>query len=298
MNLKSIYICVPSYAAHGPQAVYGFVNSVKALAEKYGFSVELSPLLSVYRRRKSSHDKDLRREDIQTAFKHDLIIPFYAGYGAIDLAPLVLDMLSTAKRHPLLCGFSDVSVFHACWAIKGNERSFYGKLPVDISAPSRECASLSAWLESKQLTYSNDIEAGVKVVREGTAYGICYATNLRILSSLVGTPFFPCLTNCILAIEDYGLKPYLIDLAFFQLYHAGVLSGVVAIIAGEFGIDDTYLPYGSLTVEEILIKWAHILDIPVLSHFPFGHQEDSYGFPCATKAQIKCFDNGKWELII
>ena len=55
-----------------------------------------------------------------------------------------------------------------------------------------------------------------------------------MLTSLLGTPYFPEVKGGILFLEDVAEHPYRIERMLTQLLHAGVLTRQKAIVLGQF----------------------------------------------------------------
>ncbi len=58
--------------------------------------------------------------------------------------------------------------------------------------------------------------------------------NLTVLTTLLGTPYFPDIKGGILFLEDVGEHPYRIERRLTQLLYAGVLARQKAIVLGQF----------------------------------------------------------------
>jgi muramoyltetrapeptide carboxypeptidase len=58
--------------------------------------------------------------------------------------------------------------------------------------------------------------------------------NLTVLTSLLGTPYFPQVQGGVLFLEDVGEHPYRVERMLTQWLHAGVLARQKAVIFGQF----------------------------------------------------------------
>ena len=67
-------------------------------------------------------------------------------------------------------------------------------------------------------------------VKDATLWG----GNLTVLTSLLGTPYFPQVKGGVLFLEDVGEHPYRVERMLTQLLHAGVLSQQKAVLMGQF----------------------------------------------------------------
>jgi len=110
--------------------------------------------------------------------------------------------------------------------------------------------------------------------------------NLSVLTSMVGTPYFPEVKNGLLFLEDVAEHPYRIERMLTQLLHAGVLGKQKAIILGQF---NRY----QLTPHDKGFKLASVVDwlrtqvkVPVLTGLPFGHVPTKVLLPVGRQVQL------------
>ncbi len=68
----------------------------------------------------------------------------------------------------------------------------------------------------------------------GKVDGIVTGGCLSNLVSLIGTPYFPNVSNRILLLEDVGERPYRLDRMFWQLKQAGVFGCIKGLLLGQF----------------------------------------------------------------
>lgn len=110
--------------------------------------------------------------------------------------------------------------------------------------------------------------------------------NLTVLSSLVGTPYFPAISGGILFLEDVAEHPYRIERMLTQLLHAGALKAQKAIVLGQF------TEY-QLTSHDKGFKFQSVVDwlrsqvkIPVLTNLPFGHVQTKVLLPVGASVDL------------
>ena len=100
---------------------------------------------------------------------------------------------------------------------------------------------------------------------------LLWGGNLAVMTSLLGTPYFPEVKNGILFLEDVGEHPYRIERMLSQLLHAGVLAKQKAVVLGQFTqykLTAHDRGYKLLSV----VNWLRsCLKVPVLTGLPFGH---------------------------
>jgi hypothetical protein len=77
---------------------------------------------------------------------------------------------------------------------------------------------------------ARDAELKFKPVQDAVLWG----GNLCVLTSLLGTPYFPVVDKGVLFIEDTNEHPYRVERMLDQLKLAGVLARQKAIVFGQF----------------------------------------------------------------
>ena len=128
-------------------------------------------------------------------------------------------------------------------------------------------------------------------VKSATLWG----GNLAVLTSLLGTPYFPEIRGGVLFLEDVNEHPFRIERLLTQLLHAGVLAGQKAIVLGQFtGFQLT--PHDRGFGLRNVVKWLRAeLRIPVFTGLPFGHVETKVLLPVG--AQVSLSVEGRDALI-
>ena len=95
--------------------------------------------------------------------------------------------------------------------------------------------------------------------------------NLSVLTSLLGTPYFPEVKGGILFLEDVGEHPYRIERMLTQLLHAGVLARQKAIVLGQF-TEFKLTPHDRGYRLNSVWSWLRRqVKVPVLTNLPYGH---------------------------
>ncbi len=110
--------------------------------------------------------------------------------------------------------------------------------------------------------------------------------NLCVLTSLLGSAYFPEIDDGILFLEDVGEHPYRVERMLTQLLHAGVLARQKAVLLGQFteyklGSHDRGFKLASV------IEWLRTkLDVPVITNLPYGHVQTKVLLPVGKKADL------------
>lgn len=127
--------------------------------------------------------------------------------------------------------------------------------------------------------------------------GMLWGGNLTVLTSLIGTPYFPSVhqyLNGILFLEDVNEHPYRIERMLMQLLDSGVLAKQSAIVMGGFSayrLYDNDRGY-SLQAAFDVIRNRLPKSIPILTDLPFGHQPNKLTLPVGVVAQIEANNAG------
>ncbi len=110
--------------------------------------------------------------------------------------------------------------------------------------------------------------------------------NLSVLTSLLGTPFWPKVKGGVLFLEDVGEHPYKIERMLTQLLHAGVLAQQKAIVLGQF-TSFKLVPHDKGFKLATVVAWLRSqLSVPVLTGLPFGHVPTKVLMPVGAKVDL------------
>ena len=121
--------------------------------------------------------------------------------------------------------------------------------------------------------------------------------NLTVLTSLLGTPYFPQIKGGVLFLEDVGEHPYRIERMLQTLYLAGILSKQRAIVFGNFRMGTIRDAYdSSYDFSGVLNTIQRVAKVPVLTGFPFGHIANKATFPLGAHAKIRSSGNGGYSV--
>ena len=158
-------------------------------------------------------------EDLMRFFADPEIRAVFAaagGFGAQYLLPL-LDYDLIRKNPKPLIGFSDTTALQAGILARTGNVCYAGiLLKYDFGRGATvHPYTAESFLRAMDGRFE-DIRGGT-VVNPGTAEGRLVGTNLCVLQSLAGTPYYPDLTDTILLLEDVDEKSYRIERMLLQL---------------------------------------------------------------------------------
>ena len=122
------------------------------------------------------------------------------------------------------------------------------------------------------------------------SYGIhdsvLWGGNLTVLTSLLGTPYFPDIKGGILFLEDIAEHPYRIERMLTQLLHAGVLARQKAVLMGQF-TDFKLVSHDRGFKMQTVIDWVRPkIKAPVLTNLPYGHVQTKVLLPVGAKVDL------------
>ena len=117
--------------------------------------------------------------------------------------------------------------------------------------------------------------------------GMLWGGNLSVLTSMLGTPYFPQIDKGVLFLEDVGEHPYRIERMLTQLLHAGVLARQKAVVLGQF------TGFKLVPTHDKGFKLATVVDwlrnqvkTPVLTGLPFGHVPTKVLLPVGARVDL------------
>jgi muramoyltetrapeptide carboxypeptidase len=142
----------------------------------------------------------------------------------------------------------------------------------------------AGWRTPQQTTVARDTETAP--LEWKIRHALLWGGNLTLVTSLLGTPFFPEVRGGILFLEDVGEHPYRIERMLTQLLHSGVLARQKAVLLGRFtefklGAHDRGFKLASVT------QWLREkIKAPVLTNLPYGHVQTKVMLPVGAKVDL------------
>lgn len=134
-----------------------------------------------------------------------------------------------------------------------------------------------------------DLKAHPVLAREdgwGADKATLWGGNLTVLTSLLGTPYFPDIKGGVLFLEDVNEHPYRIERMLTQLLHAGVLGRQKAVLLGRF-TDYKPSPLDKGYKLQSVVDWLRTqIKAPVLTGLPFGHVPTKVLLPVGETVQL------------
>lgn len=211
----------------------------------------------------------------------DAILAVRGGHGALRIVDK-LDMKLVRRASKPIIGFSDVTTFHLAWAgagVPSLHACMVGALGRDTSIRSEWLHAVEAHFHEAPITLN-----GLDIWRDGTATGTLHGGNLRVIASLVGTPYMPSFDGAILLLEDVGERAYRIDRLLTALRLHDVFARVAGVVLGDF---HECHPSDGVSCEEVLQSFFEASPFPVLAALPVGHGARNTALPLGRMAQIQ-----------
>ncbi|HZW39286.1 MAG TPA: LD-carboxypeptidase [Ignavibacteriaceae bacterium] len=284
--------------ASTPNDLTRIQKGVKYL-ESLGYRTEVGKNVGKYYGYLAGRDEE-RIEDIHYMFgKREIraIFCLRGGYGT----PRLLDKLdyNLIKKHPkIFVGYSDITALQMAFFKKARLVSFAGPM-VAVDFHSEERSKYTEELFWRLVT--SDKKGGhiefpnnekLEVIRKGSAKGKILGGNLALLTSMMGTEYFPDLKDKVLMLEDTGEAPYRLDRMLNQLKLAGILKNANGVMLGAFTECVEKDPETkTLTLGEIIEHYFCNLKAPIVYNFQHGHIKDNITIPWGIEVHFNALKN-------
>ncbi len=242
-----------------------------SILEKRGFAVKVHAQ-NFFTDNQSAGNAAQRALALMEVFsdpKIDAVMAARGGNRSMHILPL-LD-LGFIKNNPKpFVGFSDstalINAFYAKCGITG----FHGPTLSRVAkGQAFEIDQMIAALQGKPCVIDCDT---AQTLHGGVASGPMIGGNLSMIAALCGTPYMPNANGAILFIEDIGDQLSRFDRMLAQLRLCGVFDNLAGLVIGRIipEGDSSVTPFG-FTVDDIVAEHIRGLNIPVITHAPFGH---------------------------
>ena len=290
-SMAHIYIFSPSSAVRDKAA---FRRGLRRLqAQGHQVEVDEAALASHMR---FAGDDEQRIAAIGRAASSgaDVALISRGGYGITRILP-ALPYIAIAKaidKGMQFVGLSDFTAFNQAVFSKTGRITWQGPaLGADFGTPAEPDDIMQACFDDLLLEQGEGtgwqrpaLESDSRVtVKDATLWG----GNLTVLTSLLGTPYFPQIKAGVLFLEDVGEHPYRIERMLTQLLHAGVLAQQKAVVMGKFSnykLVPTHDKGFKLTT---VVSWLRSqIKAPVLTGLPFGHVATKVLLPVGAKVDL------------
>lgn len=304
---KHIYLYSPSGAVRDKAAFRRGVRRLQALGHEV--EVDVDALASHLR---FAGDDDTRVAAISRAAASgaDIALISRGGYGITRILPRIdykaLDRASA--RGTRFVGLSDFTALQTATLAKRGTTTWAGPaLCADFGVPDEpddimlDCfndlveqrGEGAGWRMRAGRRGSSALEKGAAEPLTASATADFYTKssmlwggNLAVLTSLLGTPYFPDVRGGVLFLEDVNEQAYRVERMLTQLLHAGVLARQKAIVLGQFTEAPTSAHDRGFKLQSV-VQWLRSqLRIPVFTDLPFGHVATKVLLPVGSNVSL------------
>jgi muramoyltetrapeptide carboxypeptidase len=220
-----------------------------------------------------------------------IVMALRGSYGISRILPEI-DFTAMADSGKLFVGYSDFTAFHMGLLAKTGRASFAGPMICDdfIREEPVEFTLQQCWdcLRGPSHLVTATAQDNPRVDLEGRLWG----GNLTMLTSLLGTPYFPQIDHGILFVEDVNEHPYRVERMLLQLLHAGVVKRQRAVLLGDFSLYKLGPNENGYDFDAMLAYIRARLPVPVLTGLEFGHQRRRVTLPVGARARLSSTDDG------
>ncbi|PIY28295.1 MAG: LD-carboxypeptidase [Comamonadaceae bacterium CG_4_10_14_3_um_filter_60_42] len=292
---KHIYIYSPSGAVRDKAAFKRGLARLQAL----GHEVEVDPdALTSYQRFAGDDATRLAAIHRAAASKADVALISRGGYGLTRILPGIQykQVAKAVAQGMQFVGISDFTAFQnallaqmgaVTWAgpalcegfgVKGESDDIMEDCFNDLLLGQGEG---TGWRQHRK----PDIMAS-----DAPAFDLKNATlwggNLTVLTSLLGTPYFPQIKGGVLFLEDVAEHPYRIERMLTQLLHAGVLARQKAVVLGQFTEFKLVAHDRGFKLQSVM-DWLHQqIKVPLLTNLPYGHVATKVLLPVGASVDL------------
>ncbi len=274
---KHIYIFSPSSAVRDKVAFRRGVKRLQAL----GHEVEVDEAaLAVHQRFAGDDATRLAAIARAAASGADVAMTTRGGYGLtriLDDIPY-RDIAAAIDRGTAFVGFSDFTAFQNALLARTGAVSWAGpSVGEDFGSAEGPDDIMEACFDDfmtgrgEGTGWRLPARAGIAPALEHIRHAKLWGGNLTVLTSLIGSPYFPDVDQGVLFLEDVGEHPYRIERMLEQLRHAGILAKQQAVLLGHFTAFRKTPNDRGFGLRGVSDRLQSQLRVPVITGLPFGH---------------------------
>lgn len=292
---KHIYIYSPSGAVRDKAAFKRGIARLQAL----GHEVEVDQdALTSYQRFAGDDATRLAAIHRAVASKADVALIARGGYGLTRILPGIhyKKVAKAVAQGMKLIGISDFTAFQnavlaqtgaVTWAGPALCEGFGVRAePDDIM---EDCFNDLLLGQGEGAGWRQHREPAA-MASDSSALSLKNATlwggNLTVLTSLLGTPYFPQIKGGILFLEDVAEHPYRIERMLTQLLYAGVLARQKAIVFGQFTEFKLVAHDRGFKLQSVMDWLRQQTKVPLLTNLPYGHVATKVLLPVGASVDV------------
>ncbi|MFM8575645.1 MAG: LD-carboxypeptidase [Limnohabitans sp.] len=289
--MAHIYIFSPSSAVRDKAAFRRGFQRLQAM----GHAVEIDTAALASHMRFAGDDATrLAAIGRAAASGADVALISRGGYGLTRILPgLPYKAIAKAiERGTQFVGLSDFTAFNQAVLAQTGRITWQGPALGEDLGPADEpddimLACLDDLLAEQGEGAGWQRPAAEAAVQARVSNGVLWGGNLTVLTSMLGTPYFPQIDKGVLFLEDVGEHPYRIERMLTQLLHAGVLARQKAVVLGQFNQFKLVPTHDKGFKLATVVEWLRgPLKAPVLTGLPFGHVPTKVLLPVGAKVDL------------
>lgn len=284
-----LWICAPSRAltvVPGDERIdHERIDAACGALRALGWSVKEAA--NVRQVDKSFAGTDAQRaagfEEAMCAPQADLVLALRGGSGTAR----ILDRINwdrVGASHAVFMGLSDLTAINLALYAKCGKASWQGPVAAAFSITDETRVEFFMRAMSRPLFEEKLVAQGEAIEAEGVLWG----GNLSVLTSLIGTPYFPQIDGGILYLEDINEPAWRVSRMLSQLKLSGVLQRQKLILAGDFTGTDRNAGSGAgrYTLRDAMSECG----LPVVYGLPYGHINSTMCLPFGVSGRVTLRD--------
>lgn len=229
-----------------------------------------------------------RLEDLYKGFTNDsvdVVMSLIGGFNSNELLPEIdFDLISNSKAK--FVGMSDMTTLVSNLNQKSGIQTYYGIQARHFVNDLDFSQSLSVLEERDNFAGFYRDNSEIKILRDGQMKGKLIGGNLALLCWLLGTPYFPEITDgSILFLEDdEETNSYYFQMYLNHLEQAGVFERISGLIFGDI-LRDTKIATGE-SFEKIVKGALGGYSFPIIYNADFGHIDNPITIPFGLEYEL------------
>ena len=216
----------------------------------------------------------------------DAIFCGRGGFGSMYLLPH-LNYAQIAQSGKLFVGFSDITALQwGIWHRCSLPTVSAGMVATDMSSvPINPEFEAYFWQLIEHGTCSYPITPYGVATSE--VEGLCLPGTLAVAAKLIGTPYFPSLSNMLLVLEDVDEPMHKIDGYLGQFVMAGLVDQSNGLILGHYNRLDQE-PYPEVPSFETMVERVFSTSRkPLAIHTGYGHIPTKWALPTGIPIRVR-----------
>jgi muramoyltetrapeptide carboxypeptidase len=269
------------------------INRGVEYLEKLGYRVEVGKHVGMQEGYLAGTDQQ-RLTDIHTMFANKNIKAIFSirgGYGSGRLLDKINYKL--IRNNPkIFVGYSDICALQMAFYTKCGLITFAGPMVAvdfhdEVSKFTEEVFWRTITSNKKIGRLSNPRNEKFYVLNKGRTAGRIIGGNLSVITSLIGTEYFPKIKDAVLLLEDINEAPYRVDRMFNQLRLGKIFKQIHGIILGHFvNCVESNPETKSFTLNEVVIEYFQNLKLPVIYNVRHGHIKENLTIPFGIRCKM------------